>query len=122
MPHPADRVEVGAPLLDGPEGLGQGLSDLRGRGGHRIGAAPKVGEVVLMENHTVVLEPEPPGQLGELEIAPRRPASFAQGGELRVEPVHLLHVTRVQPEMLGDLVRRDPVKPLKVVEALLGVR
>jgi len=85
------------------EGVCQGLRDLGSRGWPRSDAGPEVREVVLVEDHAVVLEPEPPRELGGLWILAGCPATLSKLGKLVVELVHLFHVSRAELEMLGDL-------------------
>src|SRR5206468_1506389 len=66
--HVAHRLEILLPLLDRPEPLAEGLGHARARGRSRVGGLAEVREVVLVQDHAVVLEAEPARHLGELRI------------------------------------------------------
>jgi hypothetical protein len=74
-----------------------------------------------VQDHAVVLEAEPPRQLGELEVASGGAAAGAREGELLVEQVHLPHVARVEGQVLPNLLVGDPLEPAEPVERLLRV-
>src|SRR2546427_6124015 len=110
-PHPAHRgdgLEGDLPLIDGPERLGQGVGALRILRWHYVRRRAKAREVVLVQDHPVVLETEPPRQLGEFGVTRIPSASEPKLGKLFVEPVHLSYVAGIQREVLGDLPVRDP--------------
>src|SRR5207244_6320029 len=75
----------------------------------------------LVEDHAVVLVPEPPRQLGKLRVHPGRFAAPLELRQLVVELVHLLDVARIELQMLGDLRVRDAVELGEMVERLLSV-
>src|SRR5262249_48669572 len=79
-----------------------------------------VREVVLVQDHSVVLEAEPPGQLGEIRALAGGLTLADELAELLVEQVDLLHVAGVQGQVLGHLGIRDAVQVLEL-EALLRV-
>jgi hypothetical protein len=71
-----------------------------------------------VQDHAVVLEAEPAGQLGELRALARGLAAADHLGGLLVQEVHLLDIPGVELEVLLDLRVRDPVEALEVVELL----
>src|ERR671918_606278 len=64
---------------------------------------------------------QPAGQLGELRILAGGLALAQELGQFLVEDVHLLDVARVELQVLGDLVVRDALQPVKLIEGLLFV-
>jgi hypothetical protein len=119
--HFANRVKVRGPLLDASVVLGQGLAEARPRWRLRLATAAQVLEVVLVQDHPAVLEPQPPRELGELGVRPGGLALAAQLGQLGVQRVHLLHVAGIELQVLGDLRVRDAIQPAQVVKLLLFV-
>jgi hypothetical protein len=114
-------VEVRSPLLDRAERLPELQGDPRAQGRLELGIRLEVREVILMQDHAVVLEPQTAGQFRELVILPGRSAALPQLGQLLVERVHLHDVSRVQLQMLLDLGVGDAVEALQMVEPLLRV-
>src|SRR6266545_269569 len=114
-------MEVLDPLVHRAKRLRHRLGDPRPAGGGGLGGAPEVPEVVLVQDHAVVLEAQSPGQLRELGVGPRGLAAATHLGQLGVERVDLLDVPGIELQVLGDLVVRDPVEALELIEPLFLV-
>src|SRR5262249_48697530 len=100
---------------------GQGVGELRTLRWQQFRRRAKVREVVLVQNHPVVFETEPTGQLGEFGMTCVPSAMRPKLGELVVELVHLSYVASIEREMLRDLPVRDSLQPLEVTERMLRV-
>src|SRR5262245_26948226 len=91
--------------------LGEGGLGVRAAGR----AALQIVEVVLMQDHAVVLEAEPPGDLGvgrHLFLVDR--AVLEHLRELAAEPVRLRHVALVELEMHLEGLVRDTREPRQI--------
>jgi hypothetical protein len=116
-------VEGRLPLLGGAEGLGEGGRQTGAARGYPLGGRAETREVVLVQNHSVVLEAQATGQLGELRVLARRLTGADHRRKLLVEHIDLLDVARVRGEVFLDLGVRDPVETTELKSALrIGVQ
>jgi hypothetical protein len=115
-------VEDHPPLVDGPERIRQRARQ-RGPGpGRGLGRPTEVREVVLVQNHPVVLEPEAPRQLPHLRVQRNRFPADVTRRQLLVEEIHVLGIPGVETQVLRDLLVRDALEPVQVIEGLRSIR
>jgi hypothetical protein len=114
--HAGDSLKVVLPALDRPERLGERVSESLAIAGPGFAAGLQVGEIQLVQDHAVVLIREATRAFSETEVLSRLVAIGAHLGKLLHQRVHLIDVSLVQIEVLGDLSVRDPGEPFEVSE------
>src|SRR5438093_166835 len=83
----------------------------------RTATGGHVPEVVLVQDHPVVLEAEPAREFGVDRIRARRLALAAQTLQLLGEGIGALHIALVELQVLLDLLVRDPGEPVHLRES-----